>query len=264
MKARVILMGLIGALIAGGCSVKEDRAACPLWLSNDMSQLLPYSSTAWSVIRHGEGLIREEVILRDGHTLFGWPVPKGDVTASAYCGLEDRHLDGQRMTVPLGEQAPLFLGSLHRETIYGEQMHVVTKANRQSARLNLHAVVPDGSAYPYELLIEGDICGTDLLTLSPVAGEFRHTVKLDGENRATLQLLRQTESSTLNLHIIDKAKIIESIPLGEWILKTGYDWSAEDLQDISMSFEQGRIEFTVIISDWILGEGEEYRYEFIF
>ncbi len=264
MKARFILTGLLGIIALGGCSVKEDRTACPLWLSVDMSALQPHSTTAWAVIRHPGGLLSEEVIFKNGQTVFEWPILKGETAASAYCGFNERHLKGHQMIVPTGETAPALRGSVHHESTYGETLNIAARDSRQSARMNLEAVVPDGSPYPYGLLLEGDICGLDLLSLAPIEGEFGHRVHLNEENRASFHILRQSETSSLILHILDKGKIIESIPLGEWIRKTGYDWEAEDLMDINMSFEQGHVELTIIISDWQHPDGEDETYEFIF
>ncbi len=263
MKKESILICLVGIMAVCGCSVKEDRMPCPLWLSCDMGMFRPHSMTAWSVISHGGGMVRDEVIFKNGRTVFDWAVSKGDIKVSAYCGIEERHLQGHQMIVPAGERAPAFRGASYEVNCLDESVRIVAEDNRQSAKLTLHAVVPDGGAYPYDLVIEGNICGMDLLSLEPVEGEFSHTVNLDEDNKATLQLLRQPESSVLNLHMIEDAKIVESVPLGEWILRTGYDWEAADLKDIDIRIEQGVLGITVIISDW-KHDGDGAEYEFVF
>ncbi len=263
MKSKVIVTGLLGAMALGGCSVKEDREPCPLFLSLDMEAMRSHSGAAWAVIRHEDGIVREEVFFTDYNSIFKWRVTKGEVAVSAYCGIEERLLKGHRMIVPKGERAPLFLGSAYRSTCFDEELQVIADDRRQSARMNLQAVFSDGKPYPYDILLEGNVCGTDLLTLSPVEGEFSHMVELDEDDSASFQILRQDESSVLTLHLIEDAKIIESIPLNEWILRAGYDWKSEDLEDIGIRLEHGRIEIAFVISDWLYG-GEESKYEFTF
>ncbi len=263
MKKESILVCLIGIMAICGCSVKEDRMPCPLWLSCDMGMFQPHSMTAWAVISHGGGTVSDEVVFKNGRTVFDWAVSKGEINVSAWCGIEGRHLQGHRIIVPAGERVPAFYGASYLMNCHEESVCIFPEDNRQSARLTIRAVMPDGEAYPYDILVEGNICGMDLLSLEPVEGKFGHPVELDEDNKATFQLLRQSEDGMLTLHLLDNAKVIESLPLGEMILRTGYDWEASDLADLSIRLEQGILGITVIVSDWEHNDGES-EYEFVF
>ncbi len=255
-------MGMLGAFVLGGCSVKEDRETCPMWLYSDMGHLQPYSMAARTIVRHDAGMFGEKVVFRNDRTVFEWPVVKGDITVASYCGIEDRYVQGHHIMVPAGERVPAFRGSSLRANCYGESVYVVAEDNRQSARVNLQVSMPDGDKYPYELALEGDICGMDLLSLSPVEGEFGHNLGLDAYNCGVFQILRQSESSFLTLHVSDRGKVMDSIPLGEMVRETGYDWQADDLKDINILLDHGSLLITVNVGEWGHDEGAEY--EFIF
>ncbi len=255
-------MGLLGTLVFGGCSVKEDRNACPLWLYSDMGMLEPYSRTARTLIRHDAGMLGEKVVFRNERTVFDWILVKGDITVSSYCGIEDRYMQGCSLIVPYGDKAPAFRGSSSSVSCYDESLYVVAEDNRQSARLEIQVEVSDGRPYPYELQIEGNVCGMDLMTFSPVFGEFGHAVDLSADNCAVLHVLRQPDSGSLTLSVSDGGRQMASLPLGEWIRETGYDWGDDDLKDIAVRIDYGSLTTTVKISEWEHEEGEEYEFLF--
>ncbi len=260
MKNRITLTGiLLSALLAGSCSVKEDRAACPLRMTVDAVPLKPFDAYALTLVSHPKGLVQKEIPLATGDGAFGCDINRGKIKAGAFCGFDRTLLTGTRVMIPKGKPAPLIMGSMESGDFHRDSATVNVKPNRQSALVHFSILTNGQNGGNYSIILEGDVCGTDLLTLRPVKGEFSHTVRLDKDRKSSFYLPRQDKDSCLDMHIMNGGMTVDSIFLDRLILNSGYDWNADDLQDIHITYDKGRMDTTLIICDW---EGNRYEYKF--
>ena len=116
---RVIILGILGLVALGSCSVKEDRSDCPCWLTVRAS----YPNELVSAWYGTQPIFQDE----DGQQV-DRKVPRGDVDVVASRG---------RFTVPLGEQmAELFASVSHVDT-RAEELEVIPHLHKQFATVYL-------------------------------------------------------------------------------------------------------------------------------
>ena len=102
----------------------------------------------------------------------------------------------------------------------------------------------------FAFLVEGGTCGFDLHTFTPVPGGFRWEGRAaEGERIVRFRIPRQSDDS-LSLSLRHDGAPAGSYPLGEYIARLGYDWHAEELQDIYVTIDQVLGLVTVSVSDW--------------
>ena len=102
----------------------------------------------------------------------------------------------------------------------------------------------------FGFLVEGGTCGFDLHTFAPVPGGFRWEGRTaEGERIVRFRIPRQSDDS-LSLSLRHDGAPAGSYPLGEYIARLGYDWNAEELQDIYVTIDQVLGLVTVSVSDW--------------
>lgn len=56
--------------------------------------------------------------------------------------------------------------------------------------------------------------------------------------------------NTLELVMLKDSEIVDRLPLGEYIARSGYDWAAEDLADVSVALDLERQQVMITVSDW--------------
>ena len=44
--------------------------------------------------------------------------------------------------------------------------------------------------------------------------------------------------------------VVDRLPLGEYIARSGYDWAAEDLADVHIALDMEKQQVMITVSDW--------------
>ena len=210
MSSKGFLRLLLPLLLVPSCSVKENRAACPCGLTLDLTGL-PVRPVVLSVT--GEGYSWTEVVHAD--TVLVLPVPKGEVAVSAVGGALAEG-DGS-VRIPAGEEAPpLYL---------------------------FYAARP-----PFEAVVEGFYGGWEP-DGGPAPGSFSRRLLPGSDGRAALRLPRQGDDSLL-MHIVFSDQVVRTFALGSYIAAAGYDWSAPDLEDLSLQVDISLTSVTISSDLW--------------
>ena len=102
--------------------------------------------------------------------------------------------------------------------------------------------------FPYRLLVKGDVDGYEP-DGSPSYGSFMYELELSDAMTGQVTLPRQRDES-LFLEIWDKGSVLKVFTLGRYISATGYDWSAEDLEDLTLSLDYTHNLIGITIGDW--------------
>ena len=278
-------MWMAGILLLSSCSVKEDRSGCPCWMTVDLSKVAEsrwksperQSSTEYQMVTkslESRQHIAESVVLRlrgnsdedevdyafkmteTVNTEVGaleYEVPRGSVGVSVI-GMPDRvghdgiaGYDGDEIRIPVGEQM---------DSLYGFFRMFYTRCESVLCDVELHkefctvsfTLGDDGYISPYDLEVWGNVAGVSPWDLMPLEGDFRFAPSQeDGVYR--VRVPRQVDNS-LELVMLEDSEIVDRLPLGEYITRSGYDWTAEDLADVSVVLDLEKQQVMITVSGW--------------
>ena len=101
---------------------------------------------------------------------------------------------------------------------------------------------------PYDIEVRGNVSGVSPWDLVPVSGAFKYApVAEEGVYR--LRVPRQVDAS-LEMVMLSNQEIVNRLPLGEYIIRSGYDWTATDLSDVSVALDLEKQQVMVTVSGW--------------
>ena len=241
MSSDRLLRILLPLLLVPSCSIKENRAVCPCGLTLELAGL-PVRPVVLSLV--GEGYSWKEVVHTD--TVFVLPVPKGEVAVSAVGGALAEG-DGS-VRIREGEEAPplyLYHAAVSTEA---EQVVLPVTLHKQFCSLELVFKGPSGFAPPFEVAVEGCYGGWEP-DGSPAPGPFSRRLLPGSVGRAVLRLPRQGDDSLL-MHIVFSDQVVRTFALGSYIAAAGYDWSAPDLEDLSLQVDISLTSVTISTDLW--------------
>ena len=248
-----IILGLCALLCVSSCSVKEDRNACPCFLTLDFSKVddvLPEPGSGvlkWNVQTPDAGLVDEGCLEASDIPPEGKEVgvPRSEVRSVVW------YVDGgvysplRGVVIPEGEQSPRIY--FHRTDLDArcETLRDTVMLHKQYAcvDITLYDASPD---MEYEL--EGGSCGFEGDgTLRE--GLFRARVESDDWGECSIRVPRQKDG-TLLLNVYEYENLVRVFNVGEAILSAGYDWTAPDLEDISLEVDYASGTVRYLLSMW--------------
>ena len=246
---------LMVLMLMSACSVKEDRDACPcvLELQFAESDTVSLRSVELLVTSRGGFALSDTIdVIRSGNR-FSAPVPRADLHVRAWSGTGGMASE-YGLLIPLGSSCP---------KVYMHDSDVTAEGERVCGTVSMrknHCVVTlrtEGEvSLPSDVRVRGNVAGYDDRGV-PVPGGFE--VALDGgqeDGTYEFVLPRQTDAS-LMMEVDDGQGGYKAFALGHYIVASGYDWDAPDLDDVTIVMDYALTEVRLTISGW---EGV-YRYE---
>ena len=248
------------ALCAGlliSCSVKEDREGCPCFLTLDFEEV----ETAGLVKKGLDSLVlavraKDDFYVESGFSLrelvmeYELAVPKSQIDVVAACGPGLAELSKGGVAIPEGSECPaLYLFSDSFPALTGEMRRIVRLHKEYciltvSMKTSFNAV-----ARPYRIRLEGNVAGCSM-DGTPSEGLFNCFSTPSVGGLCHLNVPRQRDGSLrLEVYFLDSDEV-RSFPVGEYILKSGYDWTAPDLEDVNVEMDFSRSSLTVSTSKW--------------
>lgn len=283
MNRLLFVMWMAGMLFLSSCSIKEDRDGCPCWMAVDLSKV---AESRWKSPEVQSGIdyhsvtkslksrqhLAESVVLRlrgnsdedainyeyqvteavraDAGTL-EYEVPRGSVGVSAVAF--SRRVtgragnDGDEIRIPVGEQM---------DSLYGFFKMYHTRCESVLCDVDLHkefctvsfTLGDEGYSSPYDIEVWGNVVGVSAWDLMPVKGDFRYApVQKNGVYQ--VRVPRQVDNS-LELVMLEDSEIVDRLPLGEYIARSGYDWTAENLEDVHIALDLENQQVMITVSGW--------------
>lgn len=248
---RLILVGLASFLFCT-CSVREDRTSCPCLLIVDLSGLDAaslegdgYEELLWSV-RSGDFSVEGRFSLDELPPELVVEVPREAVSLVVLTGDDGCYRMGEGVLIPEGEDCPPLLAFSTEVdgTLPEVSVPVVLHKRHVWLDLLLRDLVREGSSYE----LRGNVCGYGM-DLSPLAGDYRVALVPDVGGYCRAALPAQLDGS-LVLCVYRYGELEQVFGLGGYILDSGYDWTAEDLEDIPAEIEFFRASAQVKINLW--------------
>lgn len=231
-RINIILVAIIPLLCS--CSVKEDRGDCPCWLQIDLSSCSHFadrvSLKGWTSVSSVFGV---QVLSEDFTAMHEEEVPRTMVSYCATSGLDGSMNSGMSVVIPDGNQSDRLYAYRADVQAYGESAYDKVSLHKQYAAV---AVKIDDSQNDYSVVVRSGWKGLDLTTLRPVPGSFRYAPEPTEDRVWFFRLPRQGDDS-LVMEITGKNGYTYPFDLGGEIRKAGYDWNAEDLDDIMLGVD---------------------------
>ncbi len=264
-------------LAVSGCFVKGDRSGCPCRLVLDFCGVLggdfdgvfgggPGGPDFDGKVRES-GVEAELVITADNGFVLTESldltavekekcvlIPRGRAVVGVWSGAGALSDEGG-FEIPIGSDCPpvYFHASiidadseLYRESVYMGKSHCVMT-------VNIKNMDPSPSGIGFMGNISG--YGPDG---RPLEGDFSYILdspSLSG-NRAILP--RQLDDS-LKMELVDAFGVSRVFALGEYIADSGYDWGAQDLEDIEIDLDIAMTRITLTFQGW----DRTYSYEVV-
>lgn len=258
-KPSALAFLLVMALAFGyGCSIKEDRSRCPCSLVLDFSgvdissgEMMEIRITAPDGFLYYDGDAVSGISYTDSgpepRPVYNVTVPKSMLGISVVRGSEGLFSTGAGISIPLGCECPPVFMHYSGLDAFTERREDKVVLHKDHCNVVIR-MLAGGADYPFRLTVEGNVCGISP-DRSVVPGDFSYDFQPDTEGLAKVRVPRQTDNS-LVLAIRDGDEVLREFALGEFIAEAGYDWTADDLEDVEVSIDYAHSEIRVDIAEW--------------
>ena len=275
MNRILFVMWMAGMLLLSSCSVKEDRSGCPCWMAVEMPEQVGHDGGQVDnddcvVLRLRGNSDEDEVdyafkMTETVNTEVGaleYEVPRGSVGVSVI-GMPDRvghdgiaGYDGDEIRIPVGEQM---------DSLYGFFRMFYTRCESVLCDVELHkefctvsfTLGEDGYTSPYDIEVWGNVAGVSAWDLMPLKGKFRYApVQKNGVYQVRVPRQEDNSLEMVMLEMPDQVEhdgervVVDRLPLGEYIARSGYDWTAEDLADVNVALDLEMQQVMITVSGW--------------
>ena len=283
MNRFLFVMWMVGMLFLSSCSIKEDRDGCPCWMTVEMSDLVGQDGRSpvgagddGCVVLRLRGNSDEDAVdyeyqvteaVRVDVGALEYEVPRGSVGVSAVAfgnetpgraGYDGKSAwyDGDEIRVPVGEQMDSLYGFFKMYHTRCESVLCDVELHKEFCTVSF-TLGEDGYSSPYDIEVLGNVAGVSAWDLMPVQGEFRYApIQKNGVYQ--VRVPRQVDNSLelVMLEIPDQVGydgervVVDRLPLGEYIARSGYDWTAEDLADVNVALDLEMQQVMITVSGW--------------
>ena len=254
-KVSDMLLPALSLILCVGCSVKENRDLCPCRLVLDFSEVDTVSVKSIDLFfRENDELILSDVVAREEfNDDYYVHVPRAGLHLCAWSGAGDTLTE--TLDIPYGEECPsvYIYSSLIDTDCESVSETVIMRKNYCRATLDITM----GEQSSVWLSIVGNVDGYDAEG-RPSQGDFMVRFSADGSDVCKVNLPRQMDDS-LVLELDTGDEIVKRFPIGQYILESGYDWNAPDLEDISIYLDLAVTHLSIMIQGW----EKEYRFDVV-
>lgn len=248
MKPLEVISMLCCLMTCLSCSVKEDRGTCPCRLILDFSGNDTVSvRSARLLVKASEGFCLTDTLICEGFDEeYMVSVPRGGVNVLVWYGGEVFVDRNEGLKIPYGDDCPEVYMDFFNVEADGEQARCEVRMRKNHCRTTIY--VKTEETFPYRLLVKGDVDGYDL-DGQPSYGSFMYELELSEAMTGHVTLPRQRDES-LCLEVYDGDTVLKVFTLGRYISATGYDWTAEHLEDLTLSLDYTHNVIGITIGDW--------------
>ncbi len=237
---------IFAAVCCVSCSVLENRSDCPCDLFLDFNH---ESCGVFDSLSVYVSSLRKTVTVRRTEYASGLhvTVPRSDSdTLAVYPSLLEPFIHEGCFTLDAGSSCPQLYSFHLCFGAGGDSFRREVTMRRNYCDVDLLFVSDSPEAYVLELRSSFSGLETDG---TPSPGLLRTHLAFDSSGRSRFRLLRQGDSS-LMLEIISSGGAHRNIALGALLASGGYDWSAADLEDISVTIDCSSAKVTIECDEW--------------
>lgn len=218
-----------------------------------------YSYQVTEAVRAGVGALEYEVPRGSiGVSVIEMPDRVGHDVIAGY--------DGDEIRVPVGEQMDSLYGFFKMYHTRCESVLCDVKLHKEFCTVSF-TLGDEGYSSPYDIEVWGNVAGVSAWDLMPVKGDFRYApVQKNGvyqvrvprqeDNSLELVMLEMPDQvgydgrSPVGAGYDGERTVVDRLPLGEYIARSGYDWTAEDLADVNVVLDLEMQQVMITVSGW--------------
>ena len=185
--------------------------------------------------------------------------------------------DGDEIRVPVGEQMDSLYGFFKMYHTRCESVLCDVELHKEFCTVSF-TLGEDSYTSPYDIEVWGNVAGVSAWDLMPLDGDFRFAPSLEN-GVYQVRVPRQVDNSLelVMLEIPDQVgydgeempdqvghdgrspvgagddgerAVVDRLPLGEYIARSGYDWTAEDLADVNVALDLEMQQVMITVSGW--------------
>ena len=238
------------------CSVKEDRLRCPvlLFVPEGFNAHKLSGSCEFYAYEDGCGHLSQCEYGSLASLQTGWgplSVSKGETCVAFVGGTVNMALSQDSLLViPYGCQCDAAVAARDHFETYAERWNVRDSLFRQYARTRI--ILPSRQ---FSVRLRGNWCGFALRSLAPIPGDFWYIPQDRGDGVFEVNLPRQGDDSlALEVWGSDGAdepvRLLDTLPLGQYVSLSQYDWTARDLEPIDVDIDYARATISITVNDW--------------
>lgn len=200
-----------------------------------------------------------EAVRADAGTL-EYEVPRGSVGVSAVAFSRRvtgrAGYDGDEIRIHVGEQMDSLYGFFKMYHTRCESVLCDVELHKEFCTVSF-TLGDEGYSSPYDIEVWGNVAGVSAWDLMPLDGDFRFAPSLEN-GVYQVRVPRQVDNS-LELVMLEipgqagddgERVVVDRLPLGEYIARSGYDWAAEDLADVSVALDLEMQQVMITVSGW--------------
>ena len=180
------------------------------------------------------------------------------MTVSAVLGNNSIKIRDGAMKINCGEQSDSLYAFCNTIGAYSDTVAVSLRLCKQFSTVSIRIA----EAADFYCRIIGNVNGISMTTLKPTAGEFDYVMDNDSENGNWVFRMPRQSDKSITMEIRDRTDdtVVAVVPLGELLETAGYEWDADNLQDVSLDVDPVSKHITVAISTWDNGRIFEFVY----
>ena len=231
-------------LVLASCSVKEDRHECPCLLTIILERvperIMNRADGLWiNISTEGKGTALDSPVTGSdysGPEWLGADVDKGLV--SVICS------NSKALAVPYGSECDSIYAHYKTVRCFEDNARDTVLLRKQwcTATIILKNAYPE-EKYLFE--IHGNWAGISQSGLEPVPGRFYSVPRRIDTDKFQIRLPRQGDDS-----MVMSLNSVYEYSLGKLIAGSGYDWKAQNLDDIRILIDYASAEIAVSVSPW--------------
>lgn len=248
MRPLVLISAICCLLSCFSCSIKENRTACPCRLLLDFSgNDTVYVRSAELMVNASEGFhLADTLNCGDFNQEYMVSVPQGGLNVLAWYGGEGCVDGNEGLKIPYGEDCPEVYMDFFNLEAEGESVHKEVRMRKNHCIATIY--VRTEEAFPYRLVVKGEVDGYDP-DGTPSFGHFMCELELSESMNGRVTLPRQRDES-LCLEVCAEDSVLKVFTLGRYISATGYDWTAEHLEDLTLTLDYTHNVIGITIGEW--------------
>ena len=247
MKRFLVVLPALAVLVMGAGCIKEDRSECPCRLFLDFTDVDTSSIASADILMTSEEGFEFVDVVESGYFAdYMIKVPSHQISLQVLAGAGHCLSSDMSVVIPYGEECPKLFR--HESVINADSEVVKERIRLRTNHCVLTVQVEAGEDYPFKLTVKGRVDGYGS-NLKPTVGDFSCRAVPDDSGQCVVVIPRQLDSS-LALEVDDGTGSVKTFAVGESIVAGGYDWEAEDLDDVTVTLDYSLTEIALEIIEW--------------